>query len=330
MKTTSWQLREARSRCLRLARERLRGPVIACLFAATLSTGVSGQQTPLQTIRVSGNIYLISGAGGNVVVQAGEQGILVVDTGTEARADEMLAAIREISDRPIRHVINTHIHADHTGGNAVIAGAGEGISGPTGQVGSRALVYAHENVMLGMTASADTDHPIPAAFWPLDTYFEEPMELYFNGESIQLLYVPNAHTNGDTMVYFRRSDVVVAGDIFLTTTFPRIDEASGGNINGIIDGLNRLIRYTIPGPNEEGGTLVVAGHGRVGDEYDVVVYRDMLTVIRDRVQALIDAGDSLDEVLAAHPAEGYEERYGADGGRNTTDEFIAAVYRGLQ
>jgi glyoxylase-like metal-dependent hydrolase (beta-lactamase superfamily II) len=286
----------------------------------------------LRVVHVQGKVHMIVGDGGNVVVQAGEEGVLVIDTGLEARGDDLLAAIRRISDKPIRLVINTHVHADHTGANALLARVGESLGGNApGNSGlplATARVLAHEQVMARMSAPSGQTPPRPFAAWPTETFFSDDKELFFNDEAIQLIYQPG-HTDGDVIVFFRRSDVAVSGDVFQTTTYPVIDVARGGSVKGIINALNRLIDITIPKDKAEGGTYVVPGHGRLADEADVVEYRDMLTIVRDRIQDLIATGKSLAEVKAAGPTRDYDGRYGTATGPWTTDQFIEAIYREL-
>jgi glyoxylase-like metal-dependent hydrolase (beta-lactamase superfamily II) len=283
-------------------------------------------------VHVQGKVHMIVGDGANVVVQAGDEGVLVVDTGLEARGDELLAAIRRISDKPIRLVINTHVHADHTGANELLARVGESLGGNApGNSGlplATARVLAHEKVMARMSAPSGQTPPRPFGAWPTETFFAEDKEIFFNDEAVQLIYQPG-HTDGDVLVFFRRSDVVAGGDLFQTTTYPVIDVTRGGSVQGIIDGLNRLLDITIPKDKAEGGTYVVPGHGRLSDEADVVEYRDMLTIVRDRIQDLLAQGKSLAEVEAAGPTRDYDGRYGASTGAWTTDQFIEAVYREL-
>jgi glyoxylase-like metal-dependent hydrolase (beta-lactamase superfamily II) len=289
-------------------------------------------QGALQVVHVQGKVHMIVGDGANVVVQAGDEGVLVVDTGLEARGDELLAAIRRISDKPIRLVINTHVHADHTGANELLARVGESLGGNApGNSGlplATARVLAHEKVMARMSAPSGQTPPRPFGAWPTETFFAEDKEIFFNDEAVQLIYQPG-HTDGDVLVFFRRSDVVAGGDLFQTTTYPVIDVTRGGSVQGIIDGLNRLLDITIPKDKAEGGTYVVPGHGRLSDEADVVEYRDMLTIVRDRIQDLLAQGKSLAEVEAAGPTRDYDGRYGASTGAWTTDQFIEAVYREL-
>jgi glyoxylase-like metal-dependent hydrolase (beta-lactamase superfamily II) len=182
--------------------------------------------------------------------------------------------------------------------------------------------------MTRMSAPTGQTSPRPFSAWPTETFFGEDKEIFFNDEAIQLLYQPG-HTDGDVIVFFRRSDVVASGDVFQTTTYPMIDAANGGSVQGVIDALNRLLDIAIPKDKAEGGTYVVPGHGRLADEADVVEYRDMLTIVRDRIQDLIAKGKSLAEVKAAGPTRDYDGRYGASTGAWTTDQFIETVYREL-
>jgi cyclase len=284
----------------------------------------------LQTVHVQGKVHMLLGAGGTIVVQAGEEGVLVIDTGHEARGAEVIAAIRTISDKPIRIVINTHAHADHTGANEAIAAAGRALGGNapgnSGLALENARVLAHENVLKRMSAPSGEPSPRPFGAWPTETFFGQDKELFFNDEAIQLVHQPG-HTDGDVLVFFRRSDVVASGDLFSTLTYPIVDAESGGSVQGIIDGLNRLLDITIPKDKEEGGTYVVPGHGRLADEADVVEYRDMVTIVRDRVQDLVTKGRTLAEIKASRPTRDYDGRYGAATGPWTTDMFVEALYR---
>ena len=311
-------------------------------FVRGLTVGVRPLESPrvtgsdpdreIQVLHVQGNVYMLVGAGGNITVQAGNEGVLVVDTGPGPRGADVLAAIRKISDKPIRVVINTHVHADHSGANEAIAAKGRALGGNApGNFGlalETARVLAHENVLKRMSAPSGEASPRPFGAWPTETFFGEDKEIFFNDEAIQLIHRPG-HTDGDVLVFFRRSDVVASGDLFLTSTYPVIDAQSGGSVRGVVDGLNRLLDITIPKDRAEGGTYVIPGHGRLSDEADVVEYRDMLTIVRDRVQDLIAKGRTLAEVKAASPTLDYDGRYGATAGPWTTDLFIEAVYRDL-
>jgi glyoxylase-like metal-dependent hydrolase (beta-lactamase superfamily II) len=181
-----------------------------------------------------------------------------------------------------------------------------------------------------MTQPQGNQKPAPSAALPTDTFFTEENELYFNGEAVQMLYQPKSHTDGDLIVFFRKSDVVVAGDVFVTTSFPVIDLQEGGSLNGVVTSLNRILDITVPKDKQEGGTFVIPGHGRLTDEADVVDYRDMMTIIRDRLADAIKKGMTLEQVKAAGLLRDYEGRYGATQGPWTTDQFLEAAYRSLK
>jgi glyoxylase-like metal-dependent hydrolase (beta-lactamase superfamily II) len=262
----------------------------------------------------------------------------MVDTGSAQMTDQVLATVKQlakpITNRPLRYIINTHVHPDHTGGNekARAAGAtitGGNVAGNIQDAAEGAAIIAHENVMKRMSAPTGAQAPTPSGAWPTDTYFGDEHELFFNGEAIQMFHPKSAHTDGDSIVFFRRSDVVATGDIFMTTNYPIIDLQNGGSINGIVDSLNFILDLTIPADKQEGGTMVIPGHGRLCDEADVVEYRDMVTIIRDRIQDMIKKGMTLEQVKAAKPTRDYDPLYGSTSGFWTTDMFVDAVYKSL-
>jgi glyoxylase-like metal-dependent hydrolase (beta-lactamase superfamily II) len=270
---------------------------------------------------------MLSGAGGNITVQIGNDGVLLVDAGLAEMTDGVLAEVKKISARPIRYVINTHVHPDHTGGNSNISKHGETIAGGdvtnlTSDAKEGAAVIAHENVVKRTPASS-------LGAFPTDTYLGKKKELFFNDEAVQILHPAAAHTDGDSMVFFRRSDVISTGDIFVTTGYPFIDLARGGSIQGEVDALNQILDLAVPARTEEGGTYIVPGHGRLCDEADVAYYRDMVTIIRDRILDLKNKGMTLEQVLAAKPTRDYDPRWGSTSGFWTTDMFVEAVYKSL-
>jgi len=282
-----------------------------------------GSNGEINAFHVQGNVYLLVGAGGNIAVQTGDDGVLVVDTGLAQHADKVLAAIRKLSDKPIRYIISTHFHSDHTGGNEVI-----GKAGVTTQ-GNPTTIIAHENVLTRMSAPLGKPGATAPAFWPTDTYVPEEKDIFFNHEPVMIYHDAAAHTDGDSIVLFRRSDVLVSGDIFSMTSYPVIDQASGGSIQGVLNGLNRLLDLAVPEHEQEGGTYVIPGHGRVCDEADVLEYRDMVTIVRDRIDDMVKRGLTLNQVKAAKPTLDYDLHYGSETGSWTTAMFIEAIYRDM-
>jgi cyclase len=303
---------------------------LVCL-AAALSAQPSGD---LVTLKVQGNVYVISGAGGNIAVQTGDQGILVVDTGLANMSDKVVAAIRKLSDKPIQYVINTHVHPDHTGGNEAVRKTGltyvgANVTGNLTDAGVGAQIWAQDNVLKRMSAPTGRQAPTPFASWPTETFVAGRKQLFFNGEPVEIVHQPAAHTDGDSLVIFRRSDVVVTGDILVTTSYPFIDVDRGGSIQGELDALNNIMEIAVPGLQDEGGTYLVPGHGRVCDQPDLLEYRDMVTIIRDRVQAAIKKGMTLEQVKAAGLTRDYDGRYSAKSGFGSGEMFVEAIYQTL-
>ena len=305
------------------------------LLHGTSSTSLKAQAPSLEVVEVRPSFFLIAGAGANIGVQVGDDGVVVVDTGSAAGAPAVLAAIKRISPKPIRYVIDTGPDADHVGGNEAIATAGEKLFGgglPGG--GQPTATNPADSIVPIISAEGVLRHmaKLPAGGWPTEVFHYSRKYMYLNGEAIEMLHQPAAHTDSDVFAFFRRSDVVVAGDVLDTRQFPVIDVERGGSIQGEIAALNRLSELAVastPVVTREAGTIVVPGHGHLCDQYDVVEYRDMVTIIRDHVRDLMKAGRSLAEVKAAQPAKGYMGRYGNVGGAWTTDRFVEAVYQSL-
>ena len=299
------------------------------LFAAIGCFAQPPQQNPesaqLTMAPVQGNVYVLMGDGGNIAVQVGKDGVMLVDTGFAPLAPKAMAEIRKLSNGPIRWIVNTHVHTDHTGGNTEMAKLGM-----THESTGAPRIVAQSNVLNRMSAPPTGNQPtIPQAAWPNDEYFLPSKDFFLNGEAVVVYHVPAAHTDGDSLVFFRRSDVLSTGDVFTPGSYPIVDLARGGSVQGEIDALNRIIDITVPAKYQEGGTLVIPGHGRLCDEADVVEYRNMLTVIRDRFRDMIHKGMTLEQIKATKPTLDYDTQYGATTGFWTTDLFINAVYKSL-
>ena len=284
----------------------------------------------IQALKVRDNIYMLVGSGGNITVQIGAEGVLVIDTQYAELSDKILAKIRELSDKPLRYIINTHHHGDHVGGNENIKNAGFTLSG--GNVGAAlstagegATIVAHENVLLNLAS----DENVSTELWPTLTYFSDKKDIFFNGEGVRIIHQPNAHTNGDSIIFFRKSDVITTGDAYITSFYPFIDMSSGGTLQGFIDASNAIIDLIIPEYGQDGGTLVIPGHGRLSDIGDVINWREMLTIVRDRIKDMKDRGMSLEEVLAAKPTRDYDPRW-AGQGIFSTENFVTAAYMTLE
>jgi cyclase len=312
---------------------------MATAIALVVSSVVCGQTAETEVVRVRPNFYMIAGAGGNIGVQIGSNGVVLVDAGSGGASDQVLAAIRKLTELPIRYVINTGADADHVGGNGKLAKAGLTIFiNPLGNAemlkamtnGGGASILAHESILRRMSAPTGKASAFPTETWPTEAFYTNRKSLRMNDEGIEVLYQPAAHSDADSFVLFRRSDVVVAGDILDITRFPVIDVANGGSIQGEIEALNRLIALAIPpGPfiYEGVGTYVIPGHGRLCEQLDVVNYRDMVVVVRDVIADMIKQGMTLGQIKEASPAKPFETEYGTQPG--VTSAFIESVYKSL-
>ena len=331
---------------------------VAAVLACTAA--LAAQQNELGILPLRGNVYVLVGAGSNITLSVGHEGVLLVDAGTAQMADKVIAAVGQLAKdvtaarapvkpclgcsgnefasflgtvaspappKPIQYIVNTSADADHTGGNAKIAaagttyGGGPGLGQFVGVVRVSATIYSHENVLERMNAAK-----IPTAGLPTESYPRD-FKQFFNGEGIHLIYQKAAHSDGDTLVHFRGSDVIAAGDLLSTVTYPVFDVTKGGSINGSIDGLNHLLDLAIAEYQTEGGTLIVPGHGRVCDSADLATYRDMVTILRDRVQDAVKRGLTLEQTKAARLTKDYDTRY--DVPSWTKDQFVEAMYRSL-
>ena len=319
--------------------------VVLLITSGLISTadGRPRQQSSndLNVVQVRPNVYMITGAGGNVVVHLGWMGAIVVDTGSAGMTDKLLAAIKKITDKPIRFIVNTDADSDHVGGNEALAKAGQSMIGANAFGGGssfqtnagQATVMAHENVLNRMSAPTGKTSPYPSTAWPTETFTGGRIKsLYLNGDAIQMFHAAAAHSDADAIVLFRRADVLIAGDVLDLRHFPVIDTENGGSINGEIAALNRLIDLSVPPAPlvwHEDRTLIIPGHGRICDQADLVEYRDMVTIIRDVIQDMIKRGMTLEQIKDANPTKGYRKQYGSDTGSWTTDMFVTAVYKSL-
>lgn len=299
-----------------------------------LTRPAAGGSEPLQfdlveieVEKIRDDVYVLFGVGGNVsagniTVYRRPSGLLLVDSQYGPLGEKNLAAIRTFADEPVTHVVNTHMHVDHVGGNEFFREHG------TVAQSDAVAVVAHERVLSRMKRPR-ADGGMRSGVWPTETYASAESRIDVGGETVRLLHQPSGHTDGDTFVYFPSADVVSAGDTFNLTRYPFIDRANGGSFAGIVEGLNNLVALAAASGEEEGATLIVPGHGRVAGEADVVEYRDMIVTIRDRIQLMIDSGMSLSEVQAARPTAEFDALYGHDEGFWTTGEFVWTVYEEL-
>ncbi len=304
------------------------------MWAPRLTGPVAGE---IQILPVQGNVHMLVGAGANITVQAGDDGVLLVDTGTAAMSAKVIAAMKTISTRPLRYIINTTERPDHTGGNAAIADIGETIpfrepnytAGPQGALDvGRASIISYYTVLHRMGAPTGKTPPAPEAGWPDNTYSIPQKRLYFNDEPVVIMH-QTANTDSNSMVLFRKSDVVSVGPMLDLTGYPFLDLEAGGSIQSMVEALNRLIDVAVPEANAAGGTKVIPSYGRIADHAEVVYYRDMMTIVRDRIQDMIKRKMTLDQVKAARPTRDWDARYGKETGAWTTGMFVEAAYRSL-
>jgi len=339
---------------------------VACAAAAAATVVPVRAQQPaasseLRVLPIRGNIFLISGAGTNITASVGKDGVLLVDSGAAAMAEKTLAVVRELSrrvtaapmplkscvgvvsgcpwwsssellptttspgaPRPISYIINTSDDPNDVGGNAVIGAAGHtyGVRNLDNTTPGAAIV-AHENVNLRLSKAAQTKLLASESYGSRDKKLN-----FFNGEGVVITHPDSAHTDGDSIVYFRGSDVLAVGDVINMSNYPVIDTTRGGTINGLVDTLNWILDVCVVEHMMEGGTIVVPGHGRLIDTADAAYYRDMITIMRDRIREMAKRGMTLDQIKAARPTRDYDGRYGKNP-QWTPAMFVEAIYRTL-
>lgn len=318
--------------------------IVGLCGLVSIARAQQGDQN-IEVVQLRPNFYMIAGGGSNIAVQVGPDGVVLVDAGAEAASDRVIAAVKRITDQPIRYIIDTNADADHVSGNAKVAKAGRNIqfagSEPLGgnlaremTNGFAATVLASEGVLSRMSAPTGKTPPFPSAYWPQETFYQDRRYIYMNGEGIEMFRMPAAHSDADLAVFFRASDVIATGDVLDMTRFPAIDAGNGGSIQGEINALNRVIKMTVtPIPfiyAGSVGTYVIPGHGRVCEQLDVVEYRDMVVTIRDIIKDMIDSGKTLEQVKAANPAGPWAPRFGAKAGPWTTEAFVEAIFKDLK
>ena len=283
----------------------------------------------VQIVPVRKSLYMLVVNGQNVVAQVGPDGVLLVDTGPTSAAGQLLTSLKSLSDGKIQYVVDTDFTDDVVGGVATVVEAGGAPVAAShygalpGTVGSGTTVVAQNLVAYHL---ATQPHPSASAAQP-GIQFTNYRALAFNGEPIEIWGVPAAIDDANSVVFFRKADVIFAGNLLDTTRYPRIDAVNGGAIEGVINGLTRVIKSAVPGRNATGGTLVIPGHGHLCNQIDVVYYRNMLVIIRDRVRDMVRKGMTLPRVLAAEPTADYEGLYGSKIGNWTTEMFVSAIFQ---
>ena len=285
------------------------------IFSIVMATAAAQD---IKLLPVQGNVHVIVTPSGNTAVQVGTEGVVLVDTQPEAMAARVMAEVRKLSDKPVLYIMNTSLDAKNTSGNAALTKLGATLSSPAAPA-----TVAHENVFNRMSSDKDVAPPN----WPTIEYFLPEKDFFVNGEAVVLNHMPGAHTDGDTVVFFRRSDVLAVGELFSPESYPVINIAAGGSVSGLLNSLNKILEITVTGRMQEGGTKVIPGKGRICEEAEVVEYRDMVTIVRERVQDMITRRLTLDQVKAAKPTSDYDAEYGADAA--TANRFIEAVFQSL-
>jgi len=287
--------------------------VVIFLLAGSYSEGQDFSSVRVEAIKVSGNVYMLTGAGGNIGISAGKDGVLMIDASYAPLSEKIKAAIRTFNSKPIRFVVTTHWHQDHAGGNENLAREG-------------AILVAHENVRkrLGSEQFLEVfDRKIPAlpeSALPIIT-FSRDISFHLNEDDILIFHVAPAHTDGDAIVHFKRSGVIHTGDLYFNGLYPFIDLSAGGSVDGVIAAIKQIIDLC------DSNTKVIPGHGPLSDKAGLEAYLKMLIVIRDKIANGIKAGKSLDEVIASKPTRDFDPVWGK--GFLKTEQFVKIVYGSL-
>jgi glyoxylase-like metal-dependent hydrolase (beta-lactamase superfamily II) len=287
----------------------LRSVICAALFALLVQAAFGqGQQdfsaVQIKVHQVEGSVYYLEGQGGNVGLLVGDDGVIMIDDQFAPLTEKLVAAIRTLSTEPIRFVINTHVHGDHTGGNENL-----------GKMGI--AIMAHDNVGTRLAQGVNGGAPAPVAARPIVTY-SDSVTLNLNGETVSVVKVPPAHTDGDSYIHFQQANVIHLGDVFRTTGYPIIDANNGGSAKGTLEALQ--IAIDMAGP----GTKLIPGHGVVSDRDDVAAFRDMIAQVQQRVSDLIRQGMTVEQVIASKPTADLDAIYGAP------DRFLTGLYQSLK
>ena len=292
--------------------------VAAAAVAAVSSVVVLAQQdfsqVQIKTTKIGGNFYTLEGSGGTIGVLAGPDGVLMVDAQFAPLSDKIVAAIKQISDGRIRFLVNTHLHGDHTGGNENI-----------GKLG--ATIVARENLrkrLMKPAPLANGQPGVPTAPIGLPTVtYDAPVTFHMNGEDVQLIPVPVAHTDGDTMVYLPGLNVIMTGDFYRSTGYPNIDRANGGTMNGMLAGFDAIVRLARP------DTKIVPGHGAIVDKTAVAAHKAMMEAVRDKVAPLVRQNKTQEEVVAAKLTAEFDSKV-TGATPMTADRFVGQLYQELK
>jgi cyclase len=277
-------------------------------FAQAAAAPVDYSKVQIETVKLAPNFYVLNGQGGAIGVLSGPDGVLMVDSQFAPLTEKIVAAIKQVSNgAPIKFLINTHVHPDHTGGNENL-----------GKMG--VTIFAREELR-NRLAHPVTGAAAPAAALPVVTY-SSPLTFHMDGEDVEAIPIPKAHTDGDTLVRFKNANVIMIGDYFRSLGYPNIDRANGGSLNGMLAGLDTAIKLC------DANTKVVPGHGAIVDRNGLMAHRDMIIAIRDKIAPMVSQGKTLDEVMAAKPTADFDAK--VPGGDTTIQRFVGQVYAELK